>query len=384
MQEYSAAAIFGHLVWETISPWLNHVYHPKLDDYVGWLYNEKDRDDRCIDFVSEMLPYILDRYYISATYTDQAHKTVDRMAGRIRKQFVKAVKESTWMSDEAKQRAATKLERIQQNIAYQKSDPDVRSAEALQKYYTGLNITTDSHLYNYLQAKYLQTVRTYEKVGKAPHRGVLKQTILANAFYDPTLNSIQINAGYSQLPAFHPDVPAYVQYAGLGSVIGHEFGHSIDSNGRWHDENAEVRAWWDNATVANYEKRAQCFVDQYSEYTMPGLTVNVNGERTLGENLADAGGLRAAYEAWVEERKEMPDVWDQNLPGLEDFTHEQLFFLFWGIKNCDTYSPAIIERFYVPDEHAPNLVRLLAGADNSKAFKEAWGCKVKEPKCTLF
>jgi endothelin-converting enzyme len=195
-----------------------------------------------------------------------------------------------------------------------------------------------------------------------------------------------IPAGISQLPLFHYHLPDYALYGGLGSVIGHEITHGFDSNGRLWNEDAEHRTWWDNATVNGFQSRAQCFVDQYSQFEVPipgGQQGKVSGELTLPENLADSGGLRAAYEAWVADRKNMPEAWDQDLPGLDEFTHEQMFFIFWGNLWCDYSSPARNE-LVLQDVHAPHSARILGMAANSRAFKEAWNCPVKEPVCELF
>jgi endothelin-converting enzyme len=112
---------------------------------------------------------------------------------------------------------------------------------------------------------------------------------------------------------------------------------------------------------------------------------SVSGENTLGENLSDAGGLRAAYNAWEEERKKMPEVWDQSLPGLEEFTREQLFFLFYGNSWCEAPNKFLNAALVDPKRvHAPSLVRIKGSVENSAAFQEAFKCKNKKPKCELF
>ncbi|KAL2265836.1 hypothetical protein VTJ83DRAFT_6936 [Remersonia thermophila] len=385
IKKHSPAAVHSFLVWQTVHAMAVNVYDPTIEEIFG-MNSFRERGNRCLGMVNDMLQHVLDRYYINATYTEQAHNAVTRMTDNIQAQFKKQVSESKWMSAKAKQRAAAKIDRIQKNIGYPKSHPDLRSAESVRSFYAGLNITASTHFANALNAQSHKTLRGYAQVGQAPDRGRMGDIKQVNAFYDPLRNSIAILAGYSHLPAFHPSLPTFAQYGALGFIIGHEFAHSVDSSGRGFNEDGEARAWWDAETVAGFEERAQCFVDQYGSYTVevPGGRANVNGNLTLGENLADAGGLRAAYDAWVVNRDAMPSVWDQSLPGLEDFTHEQLFFLFYAHGFCDTTSPFLMEQIYLPDEHSPHQVRILAGLDNSKAFKEAWKCKSKEPKCSLF
>lgn len=134
---------------------------------------------------------------------------------------------------------------------------------------------------------------------------------------------------------------------------------AFDSTGRHYDEIGNYTNWWDNKTIEAFEERTSCFVDQYSKFTVPGPgsePIHVNGELTLGENIADAGGLKASFQAWKKHDNAKPDMM---LPGLDSFTKEKLFFVSYSTFWCSkTRKEAAIERIY-SDPHAPKPFRIL-------------------------
>lgn len=346
----------------------------------------------CVDAVTAMASELVDSYYLKAAYNDQTQQGATKLTTKILAAFKTRVGELEWMGAEAKQRAIKKVENMVQNIGYRTDktiNPDVLSATSLATYYRGLNISTPSHFSNALHGLRDRTAKTYAKVGLPAdymRTSFVRPISGPNALYYAPGNSIVIPAGFIQLPMFHHELPDYAVYGGLGSIIGHEITHGFDSNGRMWDENAVYSKWWDNGTITNFAERAQCFVEQFGSYQVdtPAGKANVSGEITLAENIADAGGLSVAYEAWVAERKAMPSAWDQDLPGLDMFTHEQLFFISWGNNWCSSYSDAVLQTRLVQDNHAPASARLSLTAQNSRAFKEAYKCKVKEPTCEIF
>jgi endothelin-converting enzyme len=385
--QHSKAAVQGFVMWQTINSLAPFVDAPDLHSLLGITPGDgKKQWDQCIDDAGKSVGHIINSYFVKATYPDLTLKAADKMTTNIRNAFVKRLGELSWMSPESKKRAIKKAENIVQNIGYPTEKPDLRSAESLASYYTGLNITND-HFSNMVSALGHQAIKGYAEVANPPDRHIMGEINEVNAFYLPSANIITIPAGISQLPYFHHHLPLYALYGGLGAVVGHEVTHGFDNKGRLWSEDHEREAWWDNSTVENFEKGAQCFVDQYSNFqveTPSGMT-SVSGENTLGENLSDAGGLRAAYNAWEEERKKMPEVWDQSLPGLEEFTREQLFFLFYGNSWCEAPNKFLNAALVDPKRvHAPSLVRIKGSVENSAAFQEAFKCKNKKPKCELF
>ncbi|KAM7203996.1 hypothetical protein V8F33_001967 [Rhypophila sp. PSN 637] len=341
--------------------------------------------EKCLLHTDGTLRWILDRYFVSATYTDAMRETVAKMTTNVQSAIVKRFSELDWMSDEVKAQATAKAQQMLHSIGFPTENPDLRSPNSLAAYYQDLNIT-DDYFSNVLAGR-LNNLRTaYATIGKPSARDRwLTSAHEYGASYYPLSNTIFINAGFTQTPTFHSDLPSYALYGGLGVVIGHEITHGFDVNGKKHDERGALRNWWDSTSTAAFEEKAECFVDQFNKFQVPipdGKVANVSGLNTLGENIADAGGLSASFKAW----KALSDGEknNKNLPGLENFTHEQLFFLSWANNWCAVIDPASSQQLVLTDNHAPDSYRIIGGAQNSREFKEAWNCPVKEPTCELF
>ncbi|KAK0628775.1 hypothetical protein B0T17DRAFT_614650 [Bombardia bombarda] len=167
-------------------------------------------------------------------------------------------------------------------------------------------------------------------------------------------------------------------------VAGHEIMHGFDPSGRLHDSEGSYRNWWGNQTAEKYTERANCFVRQFNKMDMmetgPARTRNVFGEKTKTENIADAGGLSASWAAWKARKGE-----EQGLPGLEEFTSEQLFFLSFANGFCSKYTRlGLTAQIWGKDVHSPDGARIRGTTMNSRGFKEAFNCPVKEPTCEFW
>lgn len=187
-----------------------------------------------------------------------------------------------------------------------------------------------------------------------------------------------------QFPVFDVAVPEYLSSGAFGSVAGHELSHAFDSTGRHYDQNGNYTDWWTDKTVASFKGKAECFVNQYSNFTVEGSDgkpVHVNGRLTLGENIADAGGLSAAFQAWKERAAGKPNL---DLPGLDFFTQEQLFFVSYSNWWCGKTRPeTAVQRIYT-DPHAPKWARILGTMANSREFRDSFKCTSREPVCELW
>jgi len=207
-----------------------------------------------------------------------------------------------------------------------------------------------------------------------------------NAYYNPPLNEIVFPAGILQMPFFSGELPEYVSYGAFGATAGHELTHGFDDNGAKYDDEGRYRDWWDNSTTIRFQNKTQCFVKQYEQYWVEGLDgekVPLNGKLTLGENIADSGGLNAAYRAW-KKRESSPTAVNSQLPGLEKFTNDQLFFISYGNSWCEkARKEALLQQVY-SDPHAPADKRVIGPVDNSEEFKKAFNCPVKKATCDLW
>ena len=262
--------------------------------------------------------------------------------------------------------------------------PNIMDPPSLRDYYDSLDITS-SFFDNNLDTNTFDFFREWAALGKPVDRDRWDMTVpTVNAYYNPPGNEIVFPAGIMQFPVFDVELPQYISYGAFGSVSGHELSHAFDSTGRHYDQNGNYTDWWTNSTVGGFTERADCFVDQYQNFTIPGpdeKPIHVNGKLTLGENIADAGGVAAAFAAWKKRRDETPNA---NLPGLEHFTQEQLFFVSYGNWWCGkSRKEAAISRIYT-DPHSPVWARILGTMANSRDFRESFNCPVKEPVCELW
>jgi endothelin-converting enzyme len=224
--------------------------------------------------------------------------------------------------------AIEKVNKIVQKIGYPTQSPDIMDPAELLDYYSPVTISSSKFFKNTLSMNRFGVAKEWSTLGKPVDRNLWGMTVpTVNAYYNPPGNEIVFPAGIMQFPVFDVNVPQYLSYGAFGSVSGHELSHAFDSTGRHYDQNGNYTDWWTNTTVANFQERADCFVDQYHKYSVPGpdgKPLYVNGKLTLGENIADAGGVSAAFAAWKKREAEMPN---ENLPGLDFFTQDQLFFV---------------------------------------------------------
>ena len=194
-----------------------------------------------------------------------------------------------------------------------------------------------------------------------------------NAYYNPQLNEIVFPAGILQPPFYNPDADDAVNYGAMGAVIGHEMTHGFDDQGRQYDKDGNLKDWWAKADGANYNVQAAKVVKQFDGYTVVDSTTHVNGKLTLGENLADFGGLTVAYSAMEKALRTTPRE------KIDGFTPEQRFFLGWAQVwrelSRDEYSRTMVN----VDPHAPGKWRVNGPFSNMPEFKAAWGCKDGDP-----
>ena len=259
-------------------------------------------------------------------------------------------------------------------------DPD-----SLHKLYESVPISSSAYFSNALAISKFDVHEEWSAYGKPVDRDGWDMSVpTVNAYYNPPGNEIVFPAGIMQFPVFDVNVPQYLSYGAFGSVSGHELSHAFDSTGRHYDQNGNYTDWWTKDTVKNFQERAECFVKQYSNFTVEGpdgKPLHVNGKLTLGENIADAGGVAAAFTAWQKRAAEKPN---QDLPGLDHFTQEQLFFVSYSNWWCGkTRKQTAINSIYL-DPHAPKWARVLGTMANSRAFKESFRCANKEPVCELW
>ncbi|QNH61351.1 M13 family metallopeptidase [Hymenobacter sediminicola] len=301
--------------------------------------------------------------YVDKAFTPETKAKALAMVANIKEAMGEHIQQVDWMSAATKAEAMKKLNAFTVKIGY----PDKW------KDYSALNISRESYLKNVLAARRWSSLDNINKFGKPIDRnewGMTPPTV--NAYYNPPMNEIVFPAGIMQPPFFDPKADDAVNYGGMGAVIGHEITHGFDDQGRQYDAEGNLRDWWTKEDAEKFDTRAGMVGKQYSAFS-PLDSVYVNGKLTMGENLADLGGLNIAYTALHKElKKQYPDG---NYPKYDGLTPDQRFFLSWAQVWRTNARPEYLRQQVMTDPHSPAMFRTNGPLQNMPQFYEAFGCK---------
>ncbi|KAF9089372.1 hypothetical protein BGX29_012095 [Mortierella sp. GBA35] len=345
----------------------------------------------CVQMVNENLGDLAGHFFVKATFPEESQAIMNEMIGSLRWSFEKSFWNYDWLDPRTRQAALQKLKAIVPKVGFSTSSPNVGSSASVDEYYRPLAISRQDHFGNQVRSSTWKMENMLRGMTQPANRiklALIPQTV--NAFYNPNMNSIEILAGILRAPFFDAAVPEYLNYAGIGVVAAHELGHAFDNSGRRYDETGAIREWWEESSIQAFDTKSQCFIEQYNEYTIDGpggKKHNVNGWGTLGENIADNGGLKIAYDAW--RQRERSNKHNNNkLPGLERYSAEQLFFIQYARAHCGNMTPEEQVKMLNDDNHSPKKWRINGVVQNSDHFANAFQCKAGAPmnptkKCVL-
>jgi putative endopeptidase len=322
------------------------------------------REKRCARATDSGLRDALGQAYVAKYFTPAAKKRALEMVRNLESVFHDRIQTLVWMSDTTKNQAEGKLAAFTNKIGYPDKWRD----------YSALNIQPGPFLNNVLAVRRYERRRSLARIGQPVDRTELGMTPpTVNAYYNPQMNEIVFPAGILQPPFFDPNADDAVNYGGMGAVIGHEMTHGFDDQGSQFDAQGNLRNWWSVADLEKFKRGTGLVASQYDGYTVLD-SVHVNGKLTLGENLADLGGLSISYAALEKAlaEKERP-------PNIDGFTPEQRFFLaFAQIWRSNTTPEAARLRINT-DPHSPGEWRTNGPMSNMPAFAAAFGCKSGDP-----
>ncbi|RVX75992.1 hypothetical protein B0A52_00349 [Exophiala mesophila] len=393
IDETSRDVIQAYFLWKAIQSYASFIEADAITPYKRFS-NElqgKDPDSTperwrtCVNHVDDGLGWILSRFFVEKAFSEQAKVFGDQIVSDIKGQFIEKLKKTTWMEKQVVDLAIDKVHNIVQKIGYPTKSPDILNPQKLRHYYKSVDVSATTFFENAVSMSKSDVKKEWSALGKPVDRDQWDMTVpTVNAYYNPPGNEIVFPAGIMQFPVFDVAVPQYVSYGAFGSVSGHELSHAFDSTGRHYDQNGNYTDWWTDKTVRAFSDKAQCFIEQYANFTVEGADgkpLHVNGRLTLGENIADAGGLSASFQAWQQRRAETPN---KHLPGLDFFTQEQLFFVSYSNWWCGmSRKETAINRVYT-DPHAPKWARILGTMANSREFLDSFQCNTREPVCELW
>jgi len=362
--------------WKTYMRWhLVHADAPFLsaaflnenfDFYGKTLQGKKElrpRWKRCTDEVDGDLGEALGQVYVEKYFGPDAKQQALKMVKEIDAAMEQDINSLPWMSATTKQQALIKLRGMANKIGYPDKWRD----------YSKLEIVRGDELGNVERARKFEFDRQLAKIGKPLDRGEWDMTPpTVNAYYNPQMNDINFPAGVLQPPAFDPTSDAAPNYGDTGGTIGHELTHGFDDEGRQFDAKGNLRDWWTEEDGKEFVKRASCVSDQYSTYTIID-DIKINGKLTLGEDVADLGGLILAYRAWTDDTK------GEKLQALDDLTPEQRFFVGYGQSWCGESRDETKRLRATVDPHSPEKYRTNGVVSNMPEFQEAFHCKAGAP-----
>jgi predicted metalloendopeptidase len=279
-----------------------------------------------------------------------------QLVENLRKSYSKRIDQLDWMSPETKVEAQKKLSKFVAKIGY----PDKW------KDYSKLIIKKDDLVGNFRRSSMVEYEREISKLGKPIDRDewfMTPQTV--NAYYNPTMNEVVFPAAILQPPFFNMAADDAVNYGGIGAVIGHELTHGFDDQGRKSDGDGNLKDWWTEEDGIKFKARADVMVDQYNQFS-PVDTMHVNGKLTLGENIADLGGLTISYYAY----KMALD--GKEAPVIDGMTGDQRFFSGWAQVWRRKYREEELRRRILTDPHSPSKYRVIGIVSNMPEFYAAY------------
>ncbi|MBK6507326.1 MAG: M13 family metallopeptidase [Ignavibacteria bacterium] len=360
----------NYLKWNLMRSAADKLSRPFADESFNYysktlrgVEQQRERWRNGIEYVEDAMGEALGQMFVAKSFKPEAKQRALEMVANIKEAFKDRILMNEWMSEETKKQALKKLGTFDVKIGYTDKWRD----------FAGLKIDRSSLYNNMKQAAIFNQQYNLNKIGKPVDRTewwMLPQTV--NAYYSSSKNEIVFPAGIMQPPFFDPDADDAVNYGGIGMVIGHEITHGFDDQGRKYDGEGNMSDWWTEIDAAKFKERADKLVKQYNNFKVAD-DLNINGELTLGENIADLGGLIVAYYGLQKalEGKERKLI--------DGFTQEQRFFL----SNTNVWRtlmrPETMRLLVTTDSHSPGEFRVTGPMSNMEEFMKAFGGKPGDP-----
>ncbi|MBU8975096.1 peptidase [Lysobacter sp. MMG2] len=323
----------------------------------------KERGKRVLDVIESEAGEALGQMYVKVAFPPESKARMEELVKNLSESLKTRIEHLAWMGDDTKKKAMEKWAAFTPKIGYPDKWRD----------WTGLDTTRDSYIGNVLAANEFNYKWELGKIGKPVDRtewGMPPQMV--NAYYNPLQNEIVFPAAILQPPFFDPNADDAANYGGIGAVIGHEMTHGYDDQGSRFGASGNFENWWTDADSKGFSGRTEKLVQQFDTYRTDAGG-KVDGKLTLGENIADLGGLATAYDAMKKATEGKPD------PMTDGLTRDQRFFLNWGTVWRRNFTPEELKLRLATDEHAPATFRAIGAPSNLPAFAAAFSCKPGQP-----
>ncbi|ALN85038.1 peptidase M13 family protein [Lysobacter capsici] len=323
----------------------------------------KERGKRVLDTIEGQTGEAMGQLYVKVAFTPESKERMQALVKNLSEALKARIENLSWMSADTKKKALEKWASFTPKIGYPDKWRD----------WSGLSTGRDSYYANVKAANEFNYKWNLSKIGKPVDKtewGMPPQMV--NAYYNPLQNEIVFPAAILQPPFFDPKADDATNYGGIGAVIGHEMTHGYDDQGSRFGPTGNMEVWWAPSDAKAFSGLTDKLIKQFDGYeAAPGA--HVSGKHTLGENIADLGGLATAYDAMKKAAGDTPD------PKTDGFTREQRFFLNWGTVWRRNFTPEELKVRLQTDEHAPANFRAIGAPSNLPAFAAAFSCKPGQP-----
>lgn len=337
------------------------------------------REYTCAVYVRKVMPDIVSRLYVDNYFPKSAKKRAILLVQSLREAMEKIFKENKWMDDATRLAAIEKVEAVLYFIGYKEA---IKDDSNLGMIFQTINFTKDGFLENVISINMLYSHFLFYGLNTTNNRkvGSHLNAAIVNAFYSPSQNSIIFPAGILQPPLYDEQYPLSMLFGAMGAVVGHEFTHGFDNQGSQYDKIGNLKNWWTQKSLENFRKRAIGLKQQYAKFPICKnlkCDLHINENLTLGENIADNGGVKASFRAYKKYVKDH-NIKTMTLPGLS-YTSDQLFFVGFAHIWCGKIqTKALIDKL-LTNPHSPAIARVIVTLRNSEAFSTAFNCKKDSP-----
>ena len=335
----------------------------ELDKLTRGVETRQERSKRCIDATQDGLGELLGQQYAAKYFPGSSRQTATMLVDALVRVMIEEIGKLEWMSEGTRQIAQAKLARVVRMIGY----PD--------KWKTyDFEVKREDFAGNRQRSAAFEVHRVLARAGKPVDRADWQMnTYTVDAYYDATANTTALPAGILQPPLFGQDRSIAANLGGIGMVIGHELTHGFDDQGAQFDAEGNLKNWWSKDDGARFAEKGSCVAEMYSTFeAMP--KGYVNGRLTLGENIADIGGVKMAFKAYRSLRKDAAKSYV-----ADGFTEDQQFFIAVGQGWCSKLRPTELQRRLLSDVHAPPKFRVYGSLRNFPEFAEAFSCAPGTP-----
>jgi putative endopeptidase len=320
---------------------------------------QKPRWQRVVESANNLIGDIVSQEYVKVAFSADSKKRVNDMVDNLREAFKIRIDKLDWMSKTTKGKAIEKLNAFNRKLGYPDKWKNTHNLKMLENSYL-------TNFYNASQFDFNEMVGKLQKRVDKTEWEMLPQTV--NAYYNPANNEIVFPAAIMQPPFFNTEADDAVNYGAIGAVIGHEFSHGFDDQGCKFDAIGNMNNWWTDEDKVKFEDRTKKLVDQYNKFAVEDK-VFVNGELTLGENIADFGGLTIAYDAYQISLK------GKKRKSIKGFTPEQRFFIGFAQVWKNNSRPEYSRQQVMTDPHSPGKFRVIGPLSNMPEFYAAFKVK---------